>query len=315
MELRSNKIVSVVIATCATEDYLKKCLESLKAQSHSPQEAIVIDNSLNPNFAAEMTRTYPAVKTYYSNKKLSFCESLNKGIILSKGDFILCLNDDCFLGPNFIEEALKGFTKDTKVGMVSGKIYRLDRKTIDSAGLFLSCCRTARERGYGRKDKGKFEKEDYIFGSAGAAGFYRRQMLEDIREGEDYFDSDFHFFYEDLDLAWRANRAGWKGYYIPAAVAYHVRGGSVRKKSGINKPYARKYLSDELHLDLIKNRYLAIIKNESFFGFLLHFSCFLLYDFMMWSFILLFKPRLIKKFLANAGYLRAAFQKRALLRR
>jgi len=63
---------------------------------------------------------------------------------------------------------------------------------------------------------------------------------------------------------------GWKAYYIPDAVAYHMRGASVRTASGINKTYARRYLSNELYADLIKNRYRTIIKNESLFSILLH---------------------------------------------
>lgn len=71
-------------------------------------------------------------------------------------------------------------------------------------------------------------------------------MLEEIKLGPDYFDADFRMFYEDLDLAWRANLFGWKAYYIPSAVAYHVRGGTARRRIGINKPFARKYLDEEL---------------------------------------------------------------------
>ncbi|MFH1199426.1 MAG: hypothetical protein V1650_04665, partial [Candidatus Omnitrophota bacterium] len=126
--------------------------------------------------------------------------------------------------------------------------------------------------------------------------FYRKEMLEDIKEDQDYFDSDFHFFYEDLDIAWRAEKKGWKGYYIPEALAYHIRGATARRSEGINKKYARRYLNDGLHLDLIKNRYLTIIKNESCLDFLLHLPFIILYDFVIWSYILVFRPQLIKFF-------------------
>ena len=108
--------------------------------------------------------------------------------------------------------------------MVSAKVLRADGKTIDSTGLFLSVWRTAGERGHGLIDTGRFEREEYIFGVNGAVAFYRRQMLEEIKIGQEYFDPDFHIFYEDLDMAWRAQRAGWRGYYIPQAIAYHARG-------------------------------------------------------------------------------------------
>jgi len=174
----------------------------------------------------------------------------------------------------------------------------------------LSIWRTAKERGYGHKDRGQFEKEESVFGVNGAVAFYRRDMLDDIVQNGDYFDRDFRIFYEDLDVAWRASRRGWKGYYVPAAIAYHVRGGTVRSSRGTGKPYARRYLSHTLHADLIKNRYLVLIKNESAGSFLLHLPGLIFYDFIMWSYILLFRPCLIKTFLLNLKYLKSALRNR-----
>jgi len=310
MQNKSNRIVSVIIVTSGVKDYLKSCLDSVREQIFPPIEIIVIDNSLNQNFSQEIIQHYPGVKLCSQQRNLSYCEALNLGIKQSQGDFILCLNDDVILDRGFIEEALKGFIIDERIGMVSGKILRSDRGILDCTGLFLSLWRTAKERGYGAKDKGQFEKEGYVFGVNGAVAFYCKAMLEEIKENGSYFDSDFRFFYEDLDVAWRAQRFGWKGYYIPQAIAYHVRGGTARPSCGIDKPYARIYLSERLHADLIKNRYLTIIKNESDFGFWLHFPAVALYDFVMWSYILLFRTRLIKPLLLNWKFLKSAFKKR-----
>lgn len=54
MEDTSNKIVSIIVVTCGAKNYLKDCLNSLKAQSYSTPEIIVIDNSLNSNFSQEI---------------------------------------------------------------------------------------------------------------------------------------------------------------------------------------------------------------------------------------------------------------------
>ena len=309
----SKQLVSIVIVTAGINEYIGSCLDSVRGQTHLKLEITVIDNSLNQNFSHNILKHYPDINLCQSQKNLFYCEALNQGIEMSKGDFILCLNDDVVLDKKFIEEALRGFFLDAKVGMVSGKILRCDEKTIDSTGLFLSYWRTAKERGYGLKDTGQFEKEEYIFGVNGAVAFYRREMLKEIKEGREYFDSGFHIFYEDLDIAWRAKRLGWRGYYIPGAVAYHVRGGTVRSDYGMNIPYARRYLSDKLHTDLIKNRYITIIKNESLFDFLLHLPGVFSYDFVMWSYILFFRPRLIKFFLLNLRYLKSALKKRRLI--
>lgn len=292
----ANKIVTVVIVTCGRLDYLKPCLVSVRKQSYNNLEVIVINNNYNQGLEREIAGVFPEVSLHSNFQDPFYCSALNLGIGQSKGEFILCLNDDVILDERFIENALRGFSADKKIGMVSGKLLRSDRKTIDSAGLSLSCWRTARERGYGNPDISQFDEEGYIFGVNGAAAFYSKKMLDELKSNSEYFDSDFRIFYEDLDIAWRAQSLGWRGYYIPSAIAYHIRGATVREPQGIGKPFARRYLNDALHLDLIKNRYRTIIKNESFRGFLIHFPCIILYDLAMWSCILIFRPRLIKLF-------------------
>jgi GT2 family glycosyltransferase len=281
------------------KNYLKSCLGSLLAQSKPPLEVIVIDNAPGSDYSQGISGQYPLVRIIKNPENLFYTGGMNKGIASSKGEFILCLNDDTVLDQDFICQALKGFSVARNIGMVSGKILRQDKKTLDSTGLFLSPWRTARERGYGQLDSGQFQKSGFVFGVSGAAAFYRRQMLEEIKESGDYFDSRFKMFYEDLDLCWRANNRGWRGYYIPSALIYHVRGGSFRPDSGIDKPIGRKYLDDRLHCGLIKNRYLTILKNERFPGFCLCFIPIFIYDICAWCYILFFHRKVIKLLLVQ----------------
>ncbi len=312
----SNILVSIIIVTRGLKNYLRSCLDSALKQTEFSCEIIVIDNSLEPDFGRGIEKDYPGVKLYPSAENLFYCQALNKGISLSAGDFILCLNDDVVLDEDFLKQALRGFSLDSKIGMVSGKILRADGKTIDSTGLFLSIWRTAKERGYGLPDTGRFEQEEYIFGVNGAVAFYRRKMLDELRINAEYFDPDFHIFYEDLDIAWRAQRAGWKAYYIPQAIAYHARGATVRAAMGIGKRFARHYLDDGLCADLIKNRWLAIIKNETWAGFLSFWPFIVLYDYVMGVYLIFFRPQTLKKLIAGIlRYLRSALGKRRLLSR
>ncbi len=299
MKAESNKIVSVIVVTCGKADFLKDCLDSLKEQTFSGLQVIVIDNSTDAEFTESIRSSYPFVQIHSNPKNLFYCQALNQGINASSARFVLCLNDDVVLGKDYIREAIKGFERDPKVGLVSGKIMRSDKKTIDSTGLSLSLYRTAKERGYGVRDSRQFQKEEYIFGVNGAVAFYRRQMLEDIKQGDEYFDSGLRIFYEDLDVAWRSQRAGWRGFYTPEAVAFHIRGGTVRSEGGINKAYARRFLSDDLNLLLIVNRYTVLRKNESLIDFMVHLPFIALFEFFSWFYILFTRPKLIKKILDN----------------
>ncbi len=309
----SNKIVSVIIVAAGKKGYFLPLIDSIKKQTYPGIEIIVVYNAVNAGFSRLICADYPNITFYTSPKNLYYCQALNKGIELSTGDFLLCLNDDVILDKMFIREALRGFSIDKKIGMVSGKILRANGKTIDSTGLFLSHLRTAKERGYGLIDTGKFEKEEYIFGVNGAVAFYRKKMLEQIKIGLEYFDPDFHIFYEDLDIAWRAQNFGWRGYYIPRAIAYHIRGGTVRANKGINKRCARHYLNEESTIDLIKNRYLTMVKNDSLLSFLLHLPAIIIYDLFAYTYMLIFRFSLLKKLSCMPGLVKTAFKKRRVL--
>ncbi len=87
-----------------------------------------------------------------------------------------------------------------------------------------------------------------------AAALYRRAMLEDVRVADEYFDSRFFAYLEDVDLDWRARLLGWTAYYVPAAVAYHERGHKGKRRM--------KHAGVLRHS--LKNRYLMMLKNDRF---------------------------------------------------
>ena len=291
--------ISVIIVTIGVKDYLDKCLDSLAEQSHLPDDIIVVDNSLAQDLPVKLKKLYPAVKFLSGLQDSSYGRALNKGINESIGDFMLCLNDDVVLDRDFIRQALNSFMINVRIGSVSGKILRNDAKTLDSTGLFLSIWRTARERGYGLKDKGQFGVPGFIFGVNGAVAFFRKDMLDEVRDEYGYFDSRFRMFYEDLDLSWRARKKGWLSYYNPCALAYHVRGGSFRPDSGIDKAFARRYLDDQLSYELIKNRHLSILKNENIFSFFLHFIPMAVYDSFVLVYVIFFRRGVLRIYFAR----------------
>jgi len=243
---------------------------------------------------------------------------LNQAIAAMPEDFVLWLNDDVVPENNFVEICAAAMGKDPRIGMVTGKILRMDRRTIDTTGQFLSRDRRAMERGYGSTDIGRFNSGGFVFGACGAAVLYRRTMLEDtaLAPGE-YFDNQYHLFFEDLDLSWRAQNFGWKAYYAPEAIAYHQRGATAKRKKPWFPP-ARRYefawLDSRLKTDVVKNRYLTIIKNDRGVDFFFNLPFILFYDIKLFLYCLVFDPGVIAASVrAVPGYI-AAFQKRKQIR-
>ncbi|MFH1776285.1 MAG: glycosyltransferase family 2 protein [Candidatus Omnitrophota bacterium] len=309
--------VAVIIPTCGSNDDYLNCLRSLSQQTYTPLEVILVTNSIDGNLWESVRVNFPHVKLVMNNENLLFAKSQNIGINLTKGELILCLNDDVELEPLFITKLVEALTLYPKAGMACGKVLRQDKKTIDTTGLFLGKSRKPVERGYGTIDIGRYNKAEYIFGAAAVAVLFKREMLEDIKLNGEYFDEDFQIFYEDLDLSWRANLLGWKAYYVPGAVAYHVRGGTAKSKKPKFKfleKYNFSWLPRELKTHLVKNRYMAMIKNDTLPDFLLTLPFIICYELKLWGYVLLFEPYLIRDTIKNLKYFKSAYNKRKTLR-
>ncbi|MCM8824035.1 MAG: glycosyltransferase family 2 protein [Candidatus Omnitrophica bacterium] len=308
------KKVDCVVVTYRNESGLFQCLDSLVVQTASIEEIIVVNNG---KVIKDINSRYPSVSVVNNEKNLFYASGLNQGIKMSKSEFILCLNDDVVLERNFLEEALRGFDKDERIGMVSGKVLSLSNKRIiDSTGLFLGRNRKPLDRGYLCLDDGRYDKEGFVFGVSGAVGLYKREMLEDIACEGDYFDSTYKMFYEDIDLCWRAQRKGWKGYYLPKAIAYHHRG----KTTKVNPPtllFLRKYIFSWLDKDLqtffIINRYRTILKNDYLMNFLRDFLHIIGYELCLWFYLLVFRRFLIYNVISDLSFIADSLKKRKMI--
>ena len=123
-------------------------------------------------------------------------------------------------------------------------------------------------------------------------------MLMDIKDKHGYFDERFGMYYEDLDLCWRAQKKGWKAYYTPRAKACHVRAataviGSRNRNGRTGLPVLRSfseggnmaYLSHELKMQYIKNRYRCMSKNDSLLAILINLPFILWYEIRIWGYL------------------------------
>ena len=277
-------MISVIVVSYNRKDLLKRCLDSIKRQNSQDVEIIVVDNGSSDNSKEMIRAEYPGVKLMSNTKNLLFCKAYNQGIDVSKGDFILCLNNDVILDKDYLKETISIFRQDEKIGMVSGKILRIDGKIIDSTGLFLGRNRKAVERGYGIRDEGQYDTPEYVFGVSGACAFFRRNLLKDIKDEHGYFDERFEMYYEDLDLCWRAQKKGWKAYYNPKAIAYHMRAGTAVAAMDRKGPKIL-YLSGDLRRMYIRNRYLCMKKNDSKRGILVNLPFILFYELKIWCYL------------------------------
>jgi len=281
-------MISIIVVNYNRKDLLKNCLDGAMAQSFKDIEIIAVDNGSSDGSPDMVKAGYSGVVLIENKENLFFCKANNQGIEVAKGDLILCLNSDCVLEWDYLKEAVSSFNVGEKIGMVSGKILRMDKKTIDSTGLFVAGNRKPLERGYGKPDKGRYDNPGYVFGVSGSCMLMRKDMLDDIKDENGYFDETFEMYYEDLDLCWRAWKKGWKAYYNPKAKAYHARGGTSITLGGSNRRPGLNlaYIEDDLKKKYIRNRYKCMRKNDTMQGFIAHLPFILLYEIKIYFYII-----------------------------
>jgi len=181
-----------------------------------------------------------------NEKNYGFAEGNNIGMRYAlkvlNPNYVLLLNNDTVVDPDFLTELVKVAKSDRKIGALQPKILRKNNiDIIDSVGQEIFCDGRMRDIWFGKADDGRFDTIHEIFGACAAAALYKGSALESA----ELFDKNFFAIFEDVDLSWRIGLAGYKALLAPKAIVYHKRGVSgkthyVKTISAIKSYYTGK---------------------------------------------------------------------------
>jgi GT2 family glycosyltransferase len=259
-------LVSLGVVTWNSAGDLPRCLEAIARQSHPRLEIIVVDNGSQDASLSIVAARCPQAVVVRNSENAGFCRAHNQAIRAATGVFYLALNPDVVMESGYIAalvDTLERLPDD--YGSAGGKLLQsapdpaAGPARFDSTGLFIDRRRRQYLRAHGELDQGQYQTEEEVFGVDGAAPLYRRTMLDDVGFQGEYFDESFFSHKEDVDLAWRARLLGWRCCYVPAAVAHHRR----TFRPGASK---RQNIAADIKVHAVKNRYLLLLKNESWGG-------------------------------------------------
>lgn len=353
----SQPLISINIITFNNEKTILPTLESANRQTYPASKILIIDNASNdqtvkliktklPLWRQERTillkEKFPNeswsadIQLIENNKNIGFAAGHNQAIRQNYGEFILCLNPDLILAPDFIEKAIAVFA-DKKIAAVQGKLLQFDfakneikkdprggQPLIDTTGLLIFRNRRVINRGQGETDQNQYSQTEEIFGADGAAPLYRRQALEDTRlkiskNGQkitEYFDEDFFCYKEDVDLAWRLRLFGWQTVYQPQAIGWHGRtAGEKAAFSPIAIAKERQKISAFAKYYSFKNQRLMQIKNEMPELFLRDLPRIIIKEIASWLYFFIFEKKRLTLIKELLNQIPAAFQKRKLIMR
>ena len=217
-------LVSIIVVNWNGRCWLESCLPTLQAQTYRDFEIIVMDNGSSDDSVSWLEENWPDVILLRAEHNLGFAPANNIAIRAAKGQYIVTLNNDTLADPNWLAELVQT-ADDTGAGMVASCILNWQQPDVlDSVGIEVDWAGIAWQRGWGQSVDTAVIPQ-IIFGPSGAAALYRREMLDEIG----LFDEDFASYYEDVDLAWRANRAGWRCHYTPKAQVCHWHSATAQK--------------------------------------------------------------------------------------
>ncbi len=219
---------------------------------------VVVDNGSEDGTPELIAQRFPTVQLIREAKNTGFSAGCNAGLAATDSPYVLFLNDDSWLVEGYLERLVGALEARPDAASATGKLVYEDggQRYIDSAGIELSrIFLSPRDRGMGELDQGQYDQAELVFGPSGTAALYRRAALHDA--GERPFDEELFAYYEDVDLAWRLGRMGWRHLYVPTAVAHH------RRRGAKNHP---RHIRERAFV----NRYVVWLKNESLVRFCMY---------------------------------------------
>jgi GT2 family glycosyltransferase len=252
--------VCVSLVTFNSGQYVAPCLEAVLNQRDVSLDVVVVDNASTDDTREILRNFGDRIRVIENVQNTGFAAAQNQGIRSSRAEWVLTLNPDVLLEPDFVRNLVAAADLDPQAGALCGKLLAigpgfrpLAERLIDSTGIYFTPAARHFDRGWHQPDIG-YDRVEHVFGACAAAALYRRSMIDDVSIDGALFDPDFFAYREDADLAWRAQLLGWRCLYTPDAVGWHVR--SV-------VPGNRRTISPAINMHSVKNRFLMRIKNAT----------------------------------------------------
>ncbi|MCB0706414.1 MAG: bifunctional riboflavin kinase/FAD synthetase [Saprospiraceae bacterium] len=247
--------VAIVLLNYNTQNLLADLLPAVLETQYENLEIIVIDNGSTDGSAGFLQARFPKIRCIELNKNHGFAGGYNLGLQDVEAEYLVLLNTDVRVEPDWLETLIPVLEKDPTIGAAMPKILDFNNpEYFEYAGaaggwmdyLGYPFCR-GRIFDTVEKDEGQYNQPQDIFWASGAAFVIRKTLFEKLSG----FDASFFAHLEEIDLCWRIKRAGFKIVAIPQSRVYHIGGGTLNYESS-----QKTYLN-------FRNSLFTLIKNES----------------------------------------------------
>nr|MBI5455876.1 glycosyltransferase family 2 protein [Candidatus Levybacteria bacterium] len=254
--------LSIIIPNYNGKDLLKrnlpKVLEELKKYDLGDTETIFVDDASGDDslgIVDNIKKEYKNLKVFKNEKNLGFSSTVNKGVKNANGDIVILLNTDVYPETGFLKPLLRHF-EDEKVFAVGCLDKSIEGEKIVERGRGLGIW----ERGFLVHRRGEVNKTNTLWVSGGSSAF-RKSIWEKLGGLNELYNP---FYWEDIDLSYRALKSGYKILFESKSVVYHEH-----EKGAIKS----KYTSFQIKTIAYRNQFIFVWENAT--DILLQFSHFL----------------------------------------
>ncbi len=227
---------SVVVLNWNTLEFLKRNLSALKAQGYPALEVIVVDNGSNDGSAGYLNgEEFKSLgyKRVILSHNTGFAAGMNEGLRIASGDWVMPLNVDVFLAPDFFEKAAETIARQPFATMLGPLIYRYDKERGETGEVLCTYVVPTRFLSLATPLTEPFA-EKFVFAPGGCAPLFKAGELKKAAippelsssGKEEYYDERYFAYGEDVDLYLRLNAMGGKALYAPMLKCHHVHSGS-----------------------------------------------------------------------------------------
>lgn len=262
--MKAVPLVSLITVNYNTTKDTLEFLETVKQLTYQNIEVIIVDNGSKVSPQKELSAAYPSLIFIQSDKNLGFAGGNNLGIAAAKGDYLFFLNSDTILFANTLEPLIEFLESNPKIGMASPKVLYPDIKTVQYSGGIAINPYTGRGKqlGFLEEDNGQYNQCYETGWGHGAALIVPKRVIELIGPMPD----EYFLYYEEIDWAEQAKKAGYLVYYVGTSTIIHKEAISMGGNESETKAY---YMTRSRLLYMRRNSFgLTRIIGFAFFFFI-----------------------------------------------
>lgn len=220
--------VSVIVLNYNGQRHLEDCFPSLIEIDYPKDklELMLVDNASTDRSVAFAEAHFPQVRVIRSPENVGFASGNNLGAREATGQYVLFLNNDMSVDPQFVRELVAAVQSGPDIVSAAAKILNWDGTRIDFAGAGMQYAGHGYQPGYNDPaDNGLHNTLISLLFACGGAMLIDRAVFLDTGG----FDDDYFIYFEDVDLGWRLWLMGYRVVLAPKAIVFHRHHGTMSK--------------------------------------------------------------------------------------